>query len=341
MKIVFVTQQVDPAHPALAATVPKLAALARRVDEVAVLADGAVPGVLPANCRVHLFRAASRAGRGVRFEAALARELWPGRRTAVVAHMCPVYAVLAAPLARVLRVPVLLWFTHWRRSGLLRVAERLSTRVVSVDPRSFPLPSRKLVATGHGIDVREFECGESRAATLDVLALGRYSEAKGLETVLRAVSLVEQARLRVHGPALTQGERQHRRALERLRDELALGDRALLGDPVPRSRVPELFAAADVLVNNMRAGAPDKVVYEACAACLPALASNPVFDELLPRSLRFRRDDAAELAARLRAFAVLSADERAALGRTLRERVERSHSVESWADAIVRAARIA
>jgi hypothetical protein len=41
-KLVFITQQVDPVHPALAATVSKIAALAARVDEVVVLADGRV-----------------------------------------------------------------------------------------------------------------------------------------------------------------------------------------------------------------------------------------------------------------------------------------------------------
>ena len=56
-KLVFITQQVDPGHPALAATVPKIRALAELVDEVVVLADGAVDGVLPTNCRVRTFRA--------------------------------------------------------------------------------------------------------------------------------------------------------------------------------------------------------------------------------------------------------------------------------------------
>ena len=56
-KLVFITQQVDPAHPALAATVPKIRALAELVDEVVVLADAAVEGSLPANCRVRTFRA--------------------------------------------------------------------------------------------------------------------------------------------------------------------------------------------------------------------------------------------------------------------------------------------
>src|SRR3954464_10009832 len=97
-RLVFVTQQVDPGHPALAATVPMIGALARRVDEVVVLADRALPGVLPENCRVRSFGAQTKAGRGVRFESALAAEL-RRRPVAVLAHMCPIYAVLAAPLA--------------------------------------------------------------------------------------------------------------------------------------------------------------------------------------------------------------------------------------------------
>ena len=49
-------------------------------------------------------------------------------------------------------------------------------------------------------------------------------------------------------------------------------------------------------MNNMREGALDKVVYEAAATCMPVLASNTGFDDLLPPELRFARDDAADLA---------------------------------------------
>ena len=56
-RIVFVTQRVDPDHPALGATVPMLRALAERVDEVSVLALSAVYGALPDNCTVRLFGA--------------------------------------------------------------------------------------------------------------------------------------------------------------------------------------------------------------------------------------------------------------------------------------------
>lgn len=343
-RLLFVTQQVDPAHPALAATVPKIRALAALVDEVVVLADGAVEGVLPENCRVRTFRAGTRAGRGARFEAALGAELSGLRGGAVVAHMCPIYAVLAAPLVRPLRIPLLLWFTHWKASRLLRAAERVSTAVVSVDERSFPLASRKVRAIGHGIDLAEFPClGERRAGeSLRLLALGRYSPAKGLDVVIRAAADVGAGvELDVHGPALSALEEDTRRELEALVGELGAQDRIRVGDAVARADVPGLFATHDALVNNMRAGAVDKVVFEAGASCLPVLASNPVFDGLLESEQRFEREDVASLAGRMRALAALSPAERAALGSRLRERVRAGHSVETWARGVLEAAGVA
>ena len=339
-KVVFITQQVDPGHPALAATVPKLRALAEHVDEVVVVADASVDDVLPANCRTRSFRSGGKAGRGLRFEAALARELRGLRGGAVVAHMCPIYAVLAAPLVRPLGVPLVLWFTHWRASPMLRAAERASTAVTSVDERSFPLPSRKLRAIGHGIDLDEFPCASPRAGPgTCLLSLGRYSTAKGLDVVLAAVALAgPEVRIRIHGPSLSDDERAHRRELEQVSTELGLDGRAVLGDAVPRSELPGLFAEHDALVNNMRSGAPDKVVYEAAAGCLPVLASNPIFDSLLDREQRFPRTDPRALADRIQAVGEMSPTARAVVGHRLRERVEAGHSVQSWARGILDAA---
>ena len=345
--LVFITQEVDPAHPALAATIPKIEALARRVDHVTVISAGAVPGVLPANCRVRTFGASTKAMRGVRFAAALSAELTRTRPLGVVAHMCPIYAVLAAPLARPLGVPVLLWYTHWHASPTLRVAARVSSRIVTVDRASFPLDVGHVHPIGHGIDLSQFSCAERPAAggTLRLLALGRYSPAKGLDTVLRALRRAVDGgldvRLLAHGPTLSRLEADHLAVLERLVDELRLLDRVQLAGPVRREEVGSLLAAHDALVNNMRAGAPDKVVYEAAASCAPVLASNPVFAGFLPDELRFDREHPEELAAALAGFAALSARERAAIGSTLRERVARGHSVGHWAEAVLSVAESA
>ena len=327
-RLLFVTQSVDPAHPVLAATIPKVRALAARVEEVVVLAQSAAPANLPANVTVRTFAALSRPGRVWRFERELARAL---PADAVLAHMIPAYVLLAAPLVRSRRIPLLLWYTHWKASTTLRVAEKLATAIVSVDRRSFPLESAKVRPIGHGIDVNEFACSDRRGRNgVRALVLGRYSPAKGIETILRGATQVEDVEVEVRGTSLNGLEERHRRELEKLG--------VPLGDAVPRVQVPELFARSDVLVNNMEAGAPDKVVYEAAAACLPVLASNPVFDELFDGyELAFERDSPESLAERLRWFSALSDDERAEIGRTLRARVAERHSVDSWADGVLAA----
>jgi glycosyltransferase involved in cell wall biosynthesis len=329
-RLVFLTQSVDPAHPVLAATIPKIRALAERVDEVVVLAQSGRGDGLPGNVEVRTFGAPSRAQRVWRFERELARAL---PADAVVAHMIPAYVVLAAPMVRARRTPLLLWYTHWKASSMLRVAARLATAIVSVDRRSFPLASPKVRPIGHGIDVNEFACTDRKGRNgVRALVLGRYSPAKGIETILHAVQQVDGTEVQLHGVALNGLERRHRTDLEKLGIPL--------GDAVPRSQVPELFARSDVLVNNMEAGAPDKVVYEAAAACLPVLASNPVFDELFDGyPLLFERDSPESLAGRLRWFAGLDEGERAEIGRTLRERVAQRHSVGTWADGILAAAQ--
>jgi glycosyltransferase involved in cell wall biosynthesis len=243
----------------------------------------------------------------------------------VLVHMTPLLAVLAAPLARPRGVPVLLWFTHWKRSRTLVLAERVSSAVLTVERRSFPLASAKVVAIGHGIELERFPCTRREpAGQLRVLALGRTSPAKGYETIVRAAALAG-VDLELRGPSFTEEERAERARLE------ALGAR--VEEPVPYAEVPALFFRKDVLVNNMREGALDKVVYEAAATCMPVLASNSGFDDVLPLDLRFSREDVDELAAKLVRLRGIDRNE---LGIGLRAAVEERHSVDHWADEVLR-----
>ena len=313
-KLVFCTQKLDPDDPVLAATVPMVRALAARVDELVVLCDSAA--IELDNVRVREFGAPTQVLRGARFEAALAREL---RCDGVVAHMVPLFAVLAAPLVRPLGIPLVLWYTHWKSHAVVRAAERVCTAIASVDARSFPLRSDKVQALGHAIDVAEFACADAPPPPTRALVLGRYSPAKGLETILRAARTAG-VHVEAHGSDETFAT--YKRELVREFPE------ADLAGPVPRAQVPELFARSHVLVNNMLPGAPDKVVYEAAASCVPVLASNPLFDDLLPPELRFGRDDVDGLAEKLRTLDTRRRPE-------LRETVAERHSVEHWADGLL------
>ena len=245
----------------------------------------------PTNCRVrHVPRRAARPGAACASRRALAREL-PPRPDRASSRTCARSTPCSRRRSRgrsACRVAALVHALEARRATLraaARLVERRSSASTGARSRS---TRRRCGAIGHGIDLDEFPCrtATGQHATLRALALGRYSPAKGLETILRARRAGPRhgldVRLEAHGPALHAARARAPRRARALRDELGLDDaRAARHGRAARRRCPSCSRRADVLVNNMEAGAPDKVVYEAAASCLPVLASNPVFDELL------------------------------------------------------------
>jgi glycosyltransferase involved in cell wall biosynthesis len=345
MRLGFLTQTLDPSHGALAQTVDLVRALSARVDELVVLARESRVDDLPANVDVRTFDAASKLGRGVAFE----RALVTAHVDAVLAHMVPTFAVLAAPIVRVRRGSLLLWYTHWNPSRSLKVATALVDRVLSVDAKSFPLATPKLRGIGHAIDVTTFDAPppEPHDGRFRLLWLGRYAPWKGLPTLLDALERAPalDVTLELRGAELTDAERTHRRELERrVAAAPALADRVVFADAVARAEVPALLRAADAVVSPIepRGATLDKVVYEASACSRPVISTSVALagflDDLPLRTLVPPRDPDA-LASALTELVAAPPEVRAALGRELRRRVVEQHSLDAWADAVVATVR--
>ena len=289
---------------------------------------------------------AGRITRALRYERLLLRLSRNSSFSGLFAHMCPVYANLASPILRPRGMRVILWFAHPTDSWQLAAAERLSNAVLTSLPGAYPRKSPKVTAIGQAIDTELWQLvpPPPASSTLRVVALGRTSPVKGYPVLLEAVKLAREngtpVRLRVVGPSTTAAEARHRNELHRLVDNLELGDAVEFVDGVPPEVVRAIVAEADLVVNATRAGSGDKTIFEAMASGRPVLVSNPAFAELLdelPAILTFPDGDAEVLASRLTAIAALPTRQRETIGRRLRERVVRGHSVASWADEVVAA----
>ena len=121
---------------------------------------------------------------------------------ALIAHMCPIYLVLAAPFTKIRRVPTILWYTHWAVHRTLRLATALADVALSVDRRSFPLDRPKVSGIGHGIDVTQFAARTERVARRRRAAPPARARPhvadEGFDTSIKAV-----AQLRKEGVDLT------------------------------------------------------------------------------------------------------------------------------------------
>ena len=350
MKIVFVTQVLDPAHGSLAQTLDLVTALAAGTDELVVLCREDRWGEAPAGVQVRTYGARSKLGRALAYQRQLAASLRGA--DAVLAHMVPTFLVLAAPLARARRVPLLLWYTHWHGGRMLRVATALCTAALSVDTASYPLASRKVRGIGHAIDVTAFAPQPAGPAEgpLRLLAVGRTARWKGLATLLEAFALARDrgfdAALEICGPSLTDDEHVHREELVAAIDsDERLRGRALVSPAVPRSEMPALIAAADVVVSPVEpasGAALDKAVYEAGACARPVVTTNAAlapFLRDLPLSLLAPPRDPEALASALVTVGAAGPEARAAVGAELRRRVVAEHSLEHWANAVIAVVR--
>jgi glycosyltransferase involved in cell wall biosynthesis len=349
MTIGFVTQTVDPDDQVLGFVTQWIQALCERFSGVVVIANqvaGPQPDLGPGIDVISLGkeRGAGRWARGAAYQAALLRMV-SMHPQAILAHMSPVYLNLAAPLAKAVRVPLLLWFAHPADTRALRVAERLADRILTSLPGAYPRPGPKVRAIGQGIDLRAFAMLPQRApdGALRLLALGRTSPAKGFDVVIRAVGLARKSgmnvKVRVVGPSTTVEERRHRIELQHLTESLDLDESVSVETGVPPSQVTGLLAQADALVNAMVAGSGDKVVFEAMASGRPVIASNPVLNPLLeglPVELRFQQGSAEGLAGRITDLGRFDPSRRPQLAEALRRRIEGAHSLEHWGGEVAR-----
>ena len=377
MRVLLITQEIDENSALLGVTLTWIRHLAPKVDHVAVLALSVGAANLPANVSLYSM-GKERSANKLFLLRNFYRHLWGLLRRrevdVVFVHMVPRYAILAAPLARLFRVPIVLWNAHGTVSRYLRIAHNLVAAVVTASPESFRINSPKRIVTGHGIDADYFTAAEQEpTATADgrrlqtcatdaatatdgerialasagskvLLTVGRLSRSKDYGTIIQALDLLRSQSpdldvcLRIIGTPFYADDRAYLTELEEMVRELALEAQVTFVGKVPNRLMVDEYRRCEVLINASHTGSIDKVVLEAMACEKPALTCNESFAPVLANHegmLMFAPSNPAELAERL--TSVLALDERRSseLGRTLRQIVVDDHSVAGLTDRFV------
>lgn len=257
---------------------------------------------------------------------------------ACFAHMMPLFAVMGAPLLKLMGIPITLWYTHKATPLILWLALIASDRVVTASKESFRLSSSKVIVTGHGINTDLFVPAtiiDSSERPFTILSVGRISPVKRLETLIEATRLLvyehhlTSLRVRLVGIVYSH-DIQYAEYLHRLVVSYQLEDTIEFVPPVSFDLIVKEYWQADVMVNSSDTGSLDKSVLEAMSCGLPVVSSNEAFIPLLApwKELLLIPQNAPEaMASRLQCLASQSLDQRKALGRELRRLVEEHHSL--------------
>lgn len=297
MNLLICTQTVDQDDQSLGFFHEWVAAFAEEFDHVLVFALRVGAHTLPANVEIVAMRNGNRsrlatAGQFVSLVLRRRRDY-----DTVFVHMNPEYLLLAGFLWRCIRKPVTLWYTHKSVTLMLRIAERLTTRILSASRESFRLSTKKLIVLGHGIDATHFSPPLVPPARTSFITAGRVSSVKRINLILDAFCILHARGSAfdftiVGGPATSQDFIYEQELRTRIAT-LPFARQVHLVGPISHRSLPGFLGNAHIFVNASVTGSLDKAVLESMASGLIPVTSNEAFEEILPEGL-FVHPDTAE-----------------------------------------------
>ncbi len=321
-------------------------ALAKQMKRIDVITMRTGRVVVPDNVRVYSVgkeQGHSEPRRAVTFYRHLFRVLSAAQIDVCFSHMMPIFTVLAAPVLKAKGIPIITWYAHRQVTTTLKLAHRLSKRMVASAEASYRYKHDKLVVVGQGIDTDLFSPdGTETVAPSFLLSVGRLSPLKDPMTLIEAVHLLRRRGHDVHctlvGDA-PERDQAYAQALSQRVRELGLGGRVQFTGAVPNDQVVHWYRRCLAHVN----GSPpdhslDKAVLEAMACGKPSLSSTLGFKETLglwADGLLFRHSDPEDLAGKIARLFRLDAVQRETMGTELRQRVLEKHSLEGLTNHLV------
>ena len=326
MRLIIITQIVDPNDERRGFFVKWIEELAKSYDEVKVITFKSRDYKPPLNVKVcHL----GDHFKGWNLLRALKNRVQKDDH--VLAHMSPIYAILAWPFVLLRRGKIGLWYAHRSFTFKLWLAHKLCSFIFTATPESTQLKGAKVKSIGHAIDLDQFH--EKRKnkglSTLKLLTVGRITPIKEYEIMINALAEIEGVELKIVGGVAKKEDEAYLRQLRKMIEDKNLKGRVEIIGAVPYSDVLSYYREADGLINLCSRGALDKVLVEAMACGLPVLTSNQSAIKMLPDDrLAIAPRDVEDTIRAINDFRGMKIEERAKIGKELRGEVEKQHDVK-------------
>jgi len=342
MNLLIVTQKVDQNDQNLGFFHAWIREFAAHFEKITVICLEQGQSELPPNVKVMSLGKEHKKSR-LQYFMRFYKYIWQLRKNydVVFVHMNPEYIVLGGLFWKMMGKPVTLWYTHKAVNFKLQVATLLANKIFTASKESFRIANKKVIVTGHGIDVDSYVPSDDKISTSNhdrsvfkIVSVGRISPSKGHEVIIAALKQLidagHEATLTVIGGPISEADRVY---LKHLRDQVTAANLSLqvrfVGPVAPALVIPYLHES-DVFVNTSNTGSLDKVVLEAMACALPVISSNDASKTILDTfGLAFESGSAEMLATLLLKVMKMPTKERHSLGMKLREIVVKHNSLKA------------
>lgn len=332
--LLIITQRVDLDDSNLAFFHDWISEFARRFDTVTVIAHRVGRHELSTSVRLISVGRGNLFWRYARMTALLLKEI--PRHDVVFAHMAPEFAIIAAPIARILRRPVALWYVHKSVTWRLRIVARLVSVICTASPESCRIASSKIRIVGHGIPLERFmpTTVPISPSPYRLLAVGRLAPAKGIEVILNTLAELHRsgmtdATLTVAGDSYLPTDRAYAEKLRTHAEALGIAGTVTWIGAVSYAHMSEIYRTHHALLHASETGSIDKTILEALACGTAVFSSSEAFAHILPPEFQFEKGKARALAERIFAMRGVRVPE------TLVNRIREAHALPHCIDRIV------
>ncbi len=266
--------------------------------------------------------------------------IWKHRKNydRVFVHMIPMYAIVGAPVWKILNKRIGLWYAHGHVSLALKVAEKLVGDIFTSTKEGCRINSDKIQIVGQGIDTEKFftQAWKTKNDYFNIISIGRIAPIKDYETLIRVIDILvndngrENIRVKIIGGTLLAEHKSYSAKLKQLVKDKKLEDYIKFTGSVPYSNILSYIQSANLFASTSRTGSLDKVMLEAMSCRVPVIACNEAVKDVLGDyvdDLMYKKGDSDKLARKIERLMNLSGEERADLGNNLREVVVREHGI--------------
>ncbi len=325
MKLLIITQVVDKNYVPLCFAVEWFREFGKQCEKVTVIGQKVGEYELPSNVNVLSLKkeeGKSKFMQVMRFYSLA----WKHRNDyeEVFVHMTPIWVVFGAPFWLLLQKRMYLWYEARGTGWNLRWGLKFVRKAFSASPGGMPLPTKKSVITGHGVDTTFFTFGSAPRDSNLIVTVGRITKAKRLDFIVQCfAALPSNYRLQITGVPITEEDFKTRAMLEALIETLGIEDRVSFGT-IPDEKLRVLLQKAMLFLHASEATSLDKAPLQAMASGCLVVTASPVVKPHVPEICRAEPKTMADT---VKKIITLPFSDQEKLRKELRTIVEQKHSL--------------
>ncbi len=342
MKLLMITRKVDRNDHLAGFTYNWVKKIGEQVEELRVISwqEGDSFG-LPENIKVyHLPTNGNKFLKIIKFKLLVWKNL--NGVDGIFCHQMPIYTIIAGFLARLKGKKVVSWYMHKQVDWRVKLMEKIANVILSASKESFRLPSKKLVITGHGIDIKMFKLGQKNQNNdiFKIISIGRISPTKDYESMIKAVDIlvkkgISNIKLTIIGDAGLASQKVYFENLKQMYLKMGLQGKVEFLGSKPNNEISAYLQQSDLFINMSSTGSIDKAVLEAMSCGCLVLTANEAFLGILPEELRTERDNPQILAGKIKAIINIPSEKSSKLREDLRQEVVENHNLDNLVKKIV------